>query len=154
MATAEYRQAIYVIPPIVGGVFFQAQYYMYANIIYFYKKPKYLMYVSVTAMLLNVMLNYFYIRRFGYLAAGYTTLACYIFQAAFDYVALLKVIKDKIYDMRYLAYLSVAMIAFAILGNRLYASLVLRYALLAILSIGILVKRRLLLDWMFCKEKG
>lgn len=154
MATAEYRQAIYVIPPIVGGVFFQAQYYMYANIIYFYKKPKYLMYVSVTAMLLNVTLNYFCIRRYGYLAAGYTTLACYIFQAAFDYVALLKVVKDKIYDMRYVACLSVAMFAFAILGNRLYASFVLRYALLAILSIGILLRRRLLLDWMFCKEKG
>ncbi|AEV29385.1 membrane protein involved in the export of O-antigen and teichoic acid [Sphaerochaeta pleomorpha str. Grapes] len=154
MATTEYRQAIYVIPPIVGGVFFQAQYYMYANIIYFYKKPKYLMYVSVTTMLLNVMLNYFYIRRYGYLAAGYTTLACYMFQALFDYFALLKVVKEKIYDMRYLAYLSAAMFVFAIFGNRLYALFVVRYALLAILSIGILVKRKLILDWMFFNKKG
>ena len=39
MATKDYMEAIYVIPPIVGGVFFQVQYHVYSNAVYFHKKP-------------------------------------------------------------------------------------------------------------------
>lgn len=36
------------------------------------------MFVSVLGAILNVFLNYILIPKFGYIAAGYTTLVCYI----------------------------------------------------------------------------
>ena len=70
MATNEYLEAILVIPPIVGGVFFQVQYYVYANVVYYFKRPTYVMIGSVTSVILNIILNYFCIKTWGYIAAG------------------------------------------------------------------------------------
>ena len=77
MASESYHEAIYIIPPIVGGVFFQVQYSIYANIIYYYKKPVYVMIGSITATISNLILNYVFISKYGYFAAGYTTIFCY-----------------------------------------------------------------------------
>ena len=40
MATHDYREAIYVVPPVVAGVFFQVHCYLYADVLYYYKKPR------------------------------------------------------------------------------------------------------------------
>lgn len=136
MATSDYLEAIYVIPPIVGGVFFQVQYNMCANIIYYHKKPQYVMIASVTATVLNIALNYLLIPRFGYIAAGYTTLVSYIVQAVIDYVAMGRVVKRHVYDLRYLLILSSFAILIALTANLLYNFAWIRYIiLLAVLAV-------------------
>lgn len=120
MATSEYREAIYVIPPILGGVFFQVQYYIYANILYYYKKPQYVMIGSVTAVMLNLVLNYIFISKYGYAAAGYTTLFCYGLQAVIDYIGLRIAVKKRIYDMKLIFILSCAVIGISLSCIGLY----------------------------------
>lgn len=145
MATADYIEAIYVIPPVVGGVFFQVQYYIYANIIYYYKKPKYVMFSSVTATALNIILNYIFIPRYGYIAAGYTTIFCYFVQASADYFALMHVVHEKIYNMKYIGVLSLVVTAVSLLSNFIYTMPILRYAvMLAILIFFIIFRKRLI----------
>lgn len=145
MATADYMEAIYVIPPIVGGVFFQVQYFIYANIVYYHKKTKYVMYASVTATLLNFVLSYFLISKFGYLAAGYTTIICYFVQAVLDYVAMRKVIKEKIYNMRYIGLLSLVVVLVAIFSNLLYEYAFVRYSIIAgIFVIAVIFRKKLI----------
>ena len=129
MSTSDYYEAISVIPPIVGGVFFQVQYFIYANIVYYYKKPRYVMAASVTAMLLNLGLNYVFILRYGYAAAAYTTLLCYMVQAGIDYLAMRKVARHSVYDMKFVGALSLGVVAAALLGGSLYAYDLLRYGL-------------------------
>lgn len=141
MATADYQEAIYVIPPVVGGVFFQVQYFIYANIVYYYKRPKYVMYASVTAMLLNIGLNYVFIQRYGYIAAGYTTLTCYIVQAIIDYIAMRRVVGESIYNMRYLGVLSLAVLSMSLMSGLLYGHALIRYALLAVMA-GLAIRNR------------
>ncbi len=41
-------------------------------------KTQFLMAASMAAAGANVVLNFIFIRLFGYIAAGYTTLACYM----------------------------------------------------------------------------
>lgn len=135
MATADYREAVYVIPPVVGGVFFQAHYFIYANIVYYYRKPKYVMYASVISTVLNIALNYVFIRRYGYIAAGYTTLICYIVQAAIDYVAMKRVVGESVYDMRFLGGLSLAVLAASLTSSLLYDHVLIRYVILAALLV-------------------
>lgn len=106
MAPSEYAIGKYVIPPVIGGVFFQSMYYTFANINYYYKKTKYVMYASLTAAIINIALNYLLIPRFGFIAAGYTTLLSYVIQAAIDYYAMRKVVDEKIFSLRTIIILS------------------------------------------------
>ncbi len=146
MATAEYYEAIYVIPPVVGGVFFQMQYYLYANVLYYFKKPKFVMIGSVFAMLLNVGLNYIFIPVFGYIAAGYTTLVCYALQAFIDYLAMRHVFKEKLYNMKLICLVSCAIVIFSITSGYLYGFFILRYVFVGLITMCLLLKRKKIIE--------
>jgi len=142
MATKEYHESIYVIPPIVGGVFFQVQYFIYANIIYYYKKPKYVMYGSIIATLLNLILNYIFITKYGYIAAAYTTLICYLIQAIIDFIAMKIVIKEKVYNMSVIFSLSAGIIFIALMSNLIYDFPLLRYSILLVMIVVCFIFRK------------
>ena len=143
MATEEYMEAIYVIPPIIGGVFFQVQYFLYANVVYYYKKPKFVMIASLTATLLNLVLNYIFISRFGYLAAGYTTIFCYMMQALIDFFAMRSVAKNKVYDMKYIGMLSAVVIVISLISSLVYDLPAVRYCFIAITLVIAYIKREI-----------
>lgn len=145
MSTGNYLEAIYVIPPIMGGVFFQVQYYIYANIVYYHKKPKYVMFASVTSVTLNLILGYFLISRFGYISAGYSTLICYLIQAIFDYFAMRRVVKEKVYDMKYIGLLSLFVVAVALVSNQFYDLMFVRYGIVFILILFAVIFRKKLI---------
>ena len=142
MATPDYMEAIYVIPPIVGGVFFQVQYYIYANIVYYYRKSRYVMYASVISVALNFALGYYLISEFGYLAAGYATLICYFLQAAFDYIAMRRVVKEPVYNMRYIGFLSLLVVGLMLISHLLYSSILVRYGIVLLIVIACIVMRK------------
>ena len=78
LATEQYYEAIYIMPPIAAGVFFTAVCNMYSNLLIYYRKTQFIMVSSGLAAVLNVVLNFVGIRQFGYIAAAYTTLIAYI----------------------------------------------------------------------------
>ncbi len=131
LSPAEYHGAIYAIPPVIAGIFFQVQYYLYANVIYYYKKPRYVMYASVSSAVLNLVLNYVFINKYGYLAAGYTTFICYLIQAVIDYFAMRKVVGQSIYNMKFIVLMSAMMVIICLGGAFLYTRTIIRFALLA-----------------------
>lgn len=153
MATSEYNEAIFVIPPLVGGVFFQVLYYVFSNIVYYYKKPVYVMVASITATLLNLLLNYFLIRRFGYIAAAYTTIICYIVQASIDYLAMKKVVGKSIYNDSHLLFLSLCVVIFVLISSFLYKYTIYRYLMLVfvVICVGVFYKK---IVSLFKKMKG
>lgn len=154
MATGEYLEAIYVIPPIVGGVFFQVQYFIYANVVYYFKKPVYVMVGSVTAVILNILLNYFCIKQWGYMAAGYTTIVCYGIQALIDFFAMKKVVGKSVYNIRFILILSAAVVFVALTSNLIYDYLVIRLSILGILIIlGIIFRKRIISAFSFRKKE-
>ena len=77
-APAEYFEAIWVIPPVAMSVFFMYSYDLFAKFAFYYERTKFIMVASVGGAVLNIVLNYIFINLFGYTAAGYTTLVCYI----------------------------------------------------------------------------
>lgn len=144
ISTKDYLDAIYVIPPIVGGVFFQVQYYIYANIVYYHKKPIYVMIASVSATILNISLNYLLIPKLGYRAAGYTTIVSYCFQAAIDFLAMRKITKTNVYDIRYVLILSAFVTVTAVMAPLFYHISFLRYEIVSlILLFGLLSRKKI-----------
>ena len=133
MSTHDYYEAVYIIPPLVGGVFFQVQYYLFANIVYYHKKPIYVMIASLVATSLNIILNFILIKAFGYLAAAYTTIVSYAVQAIIDYVAMKKVVHESVYNMRIMVVLSICVIAISLSSVFLYQFPIVRYGIIGLI---------------------
>ena len=65
-------------PPIAVGVFLTSAANLYSNVLLYLKSSKYIMYASIIAAALNIVLNYIFIGIFGYMAAAYTTMLSYM----------------------------------------------------------------------------
>ena len=96
-APASYYDAIWVVPPVAMSVYFMFCYDLFAKFAFYYEKTKFIMTASVIGAVLNVVLNYIFIGLYGYKAAGYTTLLCYIVYTAGHY-AFMNVICKKFCD--------------------------------------------------------
>lgn len=152
LATKEYGIAVYVIPPIVGGVFFQALYSVFTNVLYYYKRPIFALFGSLISAFSNLVLNYIFIKKFGFIAAGYTTIVSYALQALFDYIVMDKFVGQSIYNKRFLLCLSFTLISFCLFVNVLYQNVFVRYGVITVLSVVIFVKKNVLLK-VFQKSK-
>ena len=93
-APKEYYDAIWVIPPVAMSVYFMYTYDLFAKFAFYYEKTKSIMLASILGALLNIVLNYIFIQQFGYIAAGYTTLVCYMVYSIAHYIIMRKVCRD------------------------------------------------------------
>ena len=144
LATKEYYEAIYIMPPIAAGVFFTAFANIYSDIAVYYKKTKYVMYPAIIAAGSNLVLNYIFIKAFGYMAAAYTTLFSYILMALFQRVWARKLCKENgiegnaVFEDRKLVILAIATTLLSLLGIAMYKFYIIRYlsvVIMAVLSI-------------------
>lgn len=78
LANENYWEGISIIPPVVLSNFVIFSYSLYVNIEHYYKKTPYITLNTVIAAVSNIILNFIFIPRYGYVAAAYTTLASYI----------------------------------------------------------------------------
>ena len=78
IASPEYYEAIWVVPPIVASLFFLFLSQLSINIEFYFGKNTLLVKGSILSAVINIVLNYIFIQWFGYMAAGYTTLVSYI----------------------------------------------------------------------------
>lgn len=77
-APLEYHDAIWVIPPVAMSVYFMFAYGFFACFEFYYEKTTYISIATSVGAVVNVVLNYIFINIFGYYAARYTILLCYI----------------------------------------------------------------------------
>lgn len=77
-APKEYYNAIWVIPPVAMSGYFIYTYGLFSTFAFYYEQTGIIMWASIAAAFMNVVLNYIFIGLFGYVAAGYTTLLCYM----------------------------------------------------------------------------
>jgi O-antigen/teichoic acid export membrane protein len=145
LATKEYYGAIYIMPPIAAGIFFTSLSNLYSDIAVYYKKTNYVMIPTAFAAILNIVLNYIFIKDFGYIAAAYTTLVSYvvlgILQAYFaNKLHSLKTNNtNKIYDDKKIIALSVFTVFGCLFALLLYSHTALRYCIVAFLVFVILI---------------
>lgn len=146
-APPEYSDAIWIIPPVSMSIFFTFLYCFYADFEYYYEKTKFIMAASVFSAGLNIALNYVFIHLYGYIAAGYTTLVCYIVYCLLHYYNYNRIKKkeigrDEIYDSRRILVISVFFIAIGFVLMLLYKTLIARYALVVSIGVYLILKRK------------
>lgn len=74
----EYWSGNTLIPPLIISVYIMHMYFFLMGLEMLEKKTKSLSLMSVLAMLLNLLLNYIFIPRYGAMAAAYTTMCSYL----------------------------------------------------------------------------
>lgn len=150
-APPSYYEAIWIIPPVAVSVYFMFLYPLFGNIEFYFEENKYVAMASITGAIVNVVLNYLMIPIFGYIAAGYTTLFCYILFSAGHYIFMRKVSKkhiqdERIYNIRFIGLFSVLMIVGMLVMLFVYEYTMLRYAFILGLFVVMVIKRNYLLS--------
>lgn len=142
-APSAYYNAIWVIPPVAMSVYFMFAYDFFAKFGFYYEKTKFIMLASVIGALLNIILNWIFIPIFGYYAAGYTTLACYIIYTTAHYYSMNKICSNLIdgsqpYSTKKIICISLVFIILGFLILATYNYTLIRYCC-GILGLGLIV---------------
>jgi O-antigen/teichoic acid export membrane protein len=135
--SSKYASASYVIPPVAASVFFIFLYSILAIPPFYFEKTQFLLISSLAAAVVNIGLNYIFIIMFGYVAAGYTTLACYVIYSFGHYLISRRVLNkfllgERLFNGKTIAILSAITILSGILSNFLFDYWYIRYGILAI----------------------
>lgn len=146
-APETYHDAIWVIPPVAMSVYFMYSYDLFAKFAFYYEKTRFIMTASVTGAAVNIVLNYIFIRLFGYQAAGYTTLACYIIYDIGHFFFMNKVCDEycggiRPYNVKILLTITVSFMLSGFILLFTYKCVFLRYSIIAGLFILIIYKRK------------
>ena len=152
-APAEYTGAIYIIPPVAMSGFFTFLYTFFAVFEFYYKKTKFIAAATMAGAVLNIILNYIFIDAFGYIAAGYTTLICYIIYAICHYIGMNKTCKDNLNNIRPYKTKVLLLISFAFMGIGFiflftYNYPIIRYVLLLVITIVIIIIRKKIISFV------
>ncbi len=95
MAGEKYAEAVYVVPPVAISLLLLFYSQLFINVEFYYEEKGKLVWASIGAALVNLGLNWIFIRQFGFIAAAYTTLASYIVFVLCNYFAMRKTLKSK-----------------------------------------------------------
>ena len=147
LSSNAYYEAIWIIPPVSFGVFLTCIYGFFVNVELYYGNNWIAAIASLLAALTNLILNYIFINRYGYIAAGYTTLLSYLILTVVHYVGLKYVCKKNLLEMTYIFSIKTILLivfAFACVAcvfMFLYENVILRY-LIIIIILGTIFKQR------------
>lgn len=150
LGSDEYFSAVSIMPIFSCCVFLIYVYTLFSNVEMFFEKPKYTMYGSVSATVINIVLNYFFIKKIGYQAAAYTTLICYTLLSIFHYcimryICKIEAINQQIYDIKLIVLLFFMIIMCAVIIRCLFEYLVIRFFILIVIILFAVKKKEILI---------
>lgn len=139
MGGKEYLETKYLIPPVMVGYVFQFVYSLYVNIEFYHKKQKNIAFGTMIACVINIILNYLLIPKFGYIAAAYTTLIGYISLYVIHYIFVKKLGCTYWYDNRFFLKMLIISLFSLLVSNLLYKFNIIRYCLIVLIAIGFII---------------
>ena len=152
VASAKYAAAVWTMPPIIASLLVMFVYQQILQVPFYYGENNVVFIASVASAVLNIVLNFICIPRFGYIAAGYTTLISYMFIAVLYYVSMVKVAKKhgldyrNFYNIRYILIVFAAFCVMSAFVMLLYPHPLARYILVALMLIILVRYRKSVMD--------
>lgn len=155
-----YTEGIWIIPPLIFGVFIMFIYTLFADIELFFKGNRYVTYSAVIGAVINIVLNYIMIPVYGYLVAAYTTVAGYAVMCICHFLFMSLICKREslsvspFFDIRIMIITTVILAASIAGAMCLYKFTVIRYIILAGIMILLFIKRKLLIESLISMKKS
>lgn len=135
----KYKAGVWVVAPVSASLFFTFLYGLYGNIEFYYEENLFIMFASIGAAGLNIVLNYIFIKIYGFVAAGYTTLVCYMLYAFLHYKFSSYVLKKHatnikhLYNDKLILLVSLIVVICSLAIMTLYDHPVVRYSIVILL---------------------
>lgn len=108
-----YFASLDVFPWIVTGFVFVGFYHFWVNIIFFYKRTTFVLFVTTTAFIVNLILNFVFIPRYGYISSAISTMVSYIVLAFMAYLVANRITR---FDFEYWRWLKSVLAALILYG--------------------------------------
>lgn len=151
VASEKYSDAIWTMPPITCSLLAIFIYQQILNIYFYYGENKIIFVASIIAAGLNLVLNYVFIHMFGYIAAGYTTLASYLIIFILYIITMRRIARKnnldyrEYYNIPHMVGILIAQGGAAAIIAFLYPYPIIRYAVvLLIVTLAILFRKRII----------
>ena len=150
LGSGAYMEGVWVMPAVSAGVYFTFLYSLFSNYELYYEESRLIMVASLSAAVLNIALNILLLPVFGFVVAGYTTLACYIALSIFHYLGARSISRAEgdgtlPFNMRAIVAVSLALLALSFGVSFTYYCTAVRYALLVCLLMVMFAKREALI---------
>lgn len=104
MGSKNYLNGLSMVPLIMIGYYFVFLYSIPSNLEFYTKKTQYISIGTLMAALVNLILNYIFIPRYGAVAAAWTTVISYILLFLYHYFISLRVTSIRIFKFKYFLY--------------------------------------------------
>lgn len=150
MGGSNYMDGKKVAIPMIVDAFIVFLYNIVVPAEYYKKKTNYIMWATLFAAILNIITNYIFILKYGYIAAAYTTLFAYICYLAIHYYISHKLIGFYTIPRMYLALLLAIVALVATISLVSISNVIVRFTVGIIGSISLfslIVHQHKLLDW-------
>ena len=110
----KYIAAKWVMPAIILSSYFLFIAGLFMKVEFYFKKNIFITTASTFIALINILLNYIFINKYGYIAAAYTTLFCYTAFACVHFILMYITfkkhsMKNSIFDYKFILGLSIAL---------------------------------------------
>lgn len=150
VANNSYWDGINLLIPLTLSNYLIFLYMLTVGIEYYNKKTKFISLGTVTATIINVILNYIFIKILGYKAAAYTTLISYTLLFLFHWKISKRYNIEKIYEIKYIlkhiVFLLIISGIISLTGITTILGLIIRYLLIVIILIYILKNKRVFIN--------
>lgn len=146
LGSKKYANSIYCVIPVLVGGFFSMAYTIPSVLTYYYKKTQYIALGTAGAAILNVILNAVFIKKYGYIAAAYTTLVCYVLYFAYHYFVAYKVSGIRLIKVTHVFLGSMVLMLTSVLT---FLTLKMPYVRYGTVAVAILIA-----IFLFVKHKG
>lgn len=138
LATKEYMEAIWVVPPVAMSVLFLYYTQLFVNFEFYYEEKRMLVYGTVGSAIINIVLNLIFIPKFGFIAAAYTTLVSYILFMWMNYKMYKKIltkynIADDMFDYKSLTVIAILFVSSGFFIMVFYKLPIIRYFVIVLL---------------------
>jgi len=150
-APESYQSTIYVIPMIAASTFAIYIYTVLSDIEIYYSATRYIMIGSIIATVFNAVSNYIFISKYGYIAAGYTTLASFFIILIMYYIQYRTISRDNrthYIDNRFLLILMGLVTITALVSPLVYRNIIARYAIIIFILIVLLLFRKHIIAYL------
>ena len=145
-----YYESRYLMPMIMLGCFYDFLNLFYIDIEFYYKKVRMISVITISAGIINVLLNYYGIIWFGYIAAPFTTAIVNGGIVFSHYMITRKYNNWIIFDNKIFLGSAILITIISLNLHHIYNLIVPRYSIVGILLVGLMLLIKNVYSTIFC----
>ena len=149
----DYQVGVWVVAPVAFGTFIKYLFQNYEHVELHIKKTWYISAATLVGAGANVVLNYYFVPRYGFIAAAYTTMVCYIFLMLAHNFVVRAILKQHVYSDCFFYLSSIVCGILCVGAVLLYPYVLVRYMSITAIVIVFLASNKTAIKEMLKKKK-